>query len=186
MDNKVLINRLKNGEESAYMHLVDQYYRRLYAYALTLINEHAAAQDIVQNVFTKTWQFRKKLDDRHSLQNFLFKSVYNEFVNAYKKNEANKNLYQKYYEVLQREVQEPDEQYHKGLVDLVVQEAEKLPPKCKKVFFLSKREGLTNAEISEYLDISIKAVEAQITKAFSALRKKLLAAKKNSFYKDKD
>ncbi|MEM6699480.1 MAG: sigma factor-like helix-turn-helix DNA-binding protein, partial [Bacteroidota bacterium] len=93
---------------------------------------------------------------------------------------------QKYYEVLQREVQEPDEQYHKGLVDLVVQEAEKLPPKCKKVFFLSKREGLTNAEISEYLDISVKAVEAQITKAFSALRKKLLAAKKNSFYKDKD
>jgi RNA polymerase sigma-70 factor (ECF subfamily) len=38
---------------------------------------------------------------------------------------------------------------------------------------MSRKEGLTNLEISEYLNISVKTVEAQITKAFAILRKEL-------------
>jgi RNA polymerase sigma-70 factor (ECF subfamily) len=52
-------------------------------------------------------------------------------------------------------------------------EIENLPPKCKQTFLLSKQEGLTNMEIAEYLNVSIKSVEAHITKAFSILRKKV-------------
>ena len=52
-------------------------------------------------------------------------------------------------------------------------EINNLPPKCQKVFILSKKEGLTNIEISEHLNISIKTVEAQITKAFGILRERL-------------
>ncbi|WP_243456827.1 sigma factor-like helix-turn-helix DNA-binding protein [Polaribacter batillariae] len=59
------------------------------------------------------------------------------------------------------------------LILLVKKEIENLPPKCKKTFVLSKQEGLTNIEIAEYLNISIKSVEAHITKAFSILRKTL-------------
>ena len=50
-------------------------------------------------------------------------------------------------------------------------EIENLPPKCKQTFLLSKQDGLTNIEIAEYLNVSIKSVEAHITKAFSILRK---------------
>ena len=56
---------------------------------------------------------------------------------------------------------------------IFTEEIEKLPPKCKDVFMLSKIEGLTNIEISEHLDLSIKTVEAQITKAYSKLRNRL-------------
>ncbi|MEP5941169.1 sigma factor-like helix-turn-helix DNA-binding protein, partial [Maribacter dokdonensis] len=49
----------------------------------------------------------------------------------------------------------------------------KLPPKCQKVFVLSKKEGLSNSEIADYLDVSIKTVEAQITKAFRILKNEL-------------
>jgi len=52
-------------------------------------------------------------------------------------------------------------------------EIEKLPPKCKQIFSLSKKEGLTNIEISSHLGISIKTVESQITIAFSRLKEKL-------------
>ncbi|MDT7828263.1 sigma factor-like helix-turn-helix DNA-binding protein [Pricia sp. S334] len=48
-----------------------------------------------------------------------------------------------------------------------------MPPKCREVFLLSRKEGLTNLEISEYLKVSIKTVEAHLTKAFEELRKKL-------------
>ena len=103
-DNAFLIKRLQNGDEKAYIYLVDLYNRRLFGYALSLSNDHALAEDILQNVFLKTWD---------------------------------------------------------------------LPPKCQQIFVLSKKEGLTNIEISEYLNVSKKTVEAQITKAFGILRERL-------------
>jgi len=172
-DNIVLINSLKNGEEKAYTFLLETYHRRLNAYALSLIGDPAMAEDIVQNVFLKTWQFRKKLNPKYSIQGFLYKSVYNQFINDYNKNKATIPLQAKYYEALYEEAEKTDEKSLERIITLISKEVEKLPPKCKQVFSLSKKEGLTNAEISEYLNISIKTVEAQITKAFLTLRKKL-------------
>jgi len=172
-ENKVLIDSLKKGKEEAYMFLLNTYHRKLFAYALTLIDDYALAQDIVQNVFLKTWQFRKKLNNKYSIQSFLYKSVYNEFLNTYKKNKSTLILQMKYYEFLYEEVEKTDEKNIEKVIHLVTQEIEKLPPKCKQVFSLSKKDGLTNIEISNYLNISVKTVESQITKAFSTLREKL-------------
>ncbi|WP_298484804.1 RNA polymerase sigma factor [uncultured Maribacter sp.] len=172
-DNKSLIYFLKKGDEKAYMFLLDKYHRRLHAYALTLLDDHSLAQDIVQNVFLKTWQYRKKLNHEYTIQSFLYKSVYNEFVNTYKKDKAMMLLQMKYYEALHQEIEKIDEKSLEELIQLVTKEVEKLPPKCKQIFSLSKKEGLTNMEISEYLNISIKTVEAHITKAFTILKNKL-------------
>lgn len=59
------------------------------------------------------------------------------------------------------------------LIKLVNEEIDHLPPKCKKTFLLSKKEGLTNFEIADYLDISVKSVEAHITRAYRILREKI-------------
>ncbi|WP_235982373.1 sigma factor-like helix-turn-helix DNA-binding protein [Gelidibacter maritimus] len=59
------------------------------------------------------------------------------------------------------------------LITIVKNEIQNLPPKCKKTFLLSKEEGLTNIEIAEFLNVSVKSVEAHITKAFSILRSKI-------------
>ncbi|MDT7828265.1 sigma factor [Pricia sp. S334] len=100
-----LIERLKNGEEKAFIQLVDLYDRRLFGYALTLTNDHALAQDILQNVFLRTWVKRRKLPiATSSLQNFLFRSVYNEFINQYKKNRSTMVLEHKYFEALDKAV----------------------------------------------------------------------------------
>ncbi len=172
-DNDTLIENLINGNEKAYMFLLDTYHRRLNAYALTLVNDPAQAQDIVQNVFLKTWKSRKKLKKQFSIQRFLYKSVYNEFINTYQKNKAMMLLQQKYIESLGDVVEETDENILERMINVVNTEIKNLPPKCQKVFILSKKEGLTNIEISEHLNVSIKTVEAQITKAFGILREKL-------------
>jgi len=172
-DNEALIENLINGNEKAYMFLLDTYHRRLNTYALTLVNDQAQAQDIVQNVFLKTWKSRKKLKKQFSIQSFLYKSVYNEFINNYQKNKAMMLLQQKYVETLGEVVEETDENIIERMINVVNAEIKNLPPKCQKVFILSKKEGLTNIEISEHLNVSIKTVEAQITKAFAILRKKL-------------
>ncbi len=49
----------------------------------------------------------------------------------------------------------------------------KLPPKCKEVFILSKFEKMKYKVIAENLGISIKTVENHISKAYSELRKNL-------------
>ena len=58
-------------------------------------------------------------------------------------------------------------------IEWIKKEIESLPSKCKRIFLLSKEEGLTNLEIAEHLNVSIKSVEAHITKAFSILRKSI-------------
>ena len=172
-DNATLIENLQIGNEKAYMFLLDTYHKRLYAYALSLVHESAMAEDIVQNVFLKTWKSRKKLDKQFAIKSFLYKAVYNEFINSYQKQKAMMLLQQKYVESLGEVVEETDDNIIERMIPIVNEEIKKLPPKCQKVFILSKKEGLTNVEISDHLNVSIKTVEAQITKAFTILRKSL-------------
>lgn len=172
-DNDFLVEQLKKGDEKAYMYLLSHYHKRLCAYAQTLINDHSQAEDIVQNVFLKTWRFRKKLDRYFSVQSFLYKSVYNEFLSTYRKDRAVTLLEEKYMKSLTQVMEETDEVELNKMITLVKKEVQKLSPKCKQVFQLSKENGLTNIEIAEYLNISVKAVEAQITKAYKIIRIKL-------------
>ena len=172
-DNRVLIGNLIKGEEKAYIYLLNTYHRQLYAYALTLIHDQALAEDIVQNVFFKTWKNRKKLNPNFTIKSFLYKCVYNEFINTYQKNKASMLLHQKYVESVKDISEHTDDNELERLITIVNREINNLPPKCQSVFLLSKKEGLTNYEISEYLNISVKTVEAQITKAFSILKRKL-------------
>ncbi|SDS63946.1 RNA polymerase sigma-70 factor [Gramella sp. MAR_2010_147] len=172
-DNAILIEYLKKGEEKAYVFLLEKFHRRLFAYALTFVDEKALAQDIVQSVFLKTWQYRKKLNPEYSIQSFLYKAVYNEFINTYRKDKATMMLEKKYYEAMYTVVEEMDERNLSEIIEAVTREIELLPKRCRQVFTLSKQEGLTNKEISEYLNISVKTVEALITKSFKILRKKL-------------
>nr|WP_299073729.1 RNA polymerase sigma-70 factor [uncultured Allomuricauda sp.] len=169
----VLTNHLKNGDEKAFIYLVDHYGQRLFAYALTLTNDQAMAQDILQNVFLRTWENRKKITIASSLQNYLFRSIYNEFLNQYKKNKSTVALEKKYFETLNKVTESYDENSFVRIIERIGKEIQNLPPKCREVFILSRKDGLTNIEISDYLNISIKTVEAQITKAFSVLRNKL-------------
>lgn len=172
-DNVVLMESLKNGDEKAYKFLLNKFHRKLNAYALTLVNDHSMAQDIVQNVFLKTWKNRNKLNPEFSIQSFLYKSVYNEFINTYQQNKAMMLLQQKYVDSLQQVVETTDESSIERMLAIINKEIQNLPPKCQKVFILSKKEGLTNIEIAEHLEISIKTVEAQISKAFKILKEKL-------------
>ncbi|OXA77402.1 RNA polymerase sigma-70 factor, ECF subfamily [Flavobacterium aquidurense] len=172
-DNVILMESLKNGDEKAYKFLLNKFHRKLNAYALTLVNDHSMAQDIVQNVFLKTWKNRNKLNPEFSIQSFLYKSVYNEFINTYQQNKAMMLLQQKYVDSLQQVVETTDESSIERMLAIINKEIQNLPPKCQKVFILSKKEGLTNIEIAEHLEISIKTVEAQISKAFKILKEKL-------------
>ena len=83
-------------------------------------------------------------------------------------------MHDKYVKYLNQTIEDKNEQDFDRMINLVNKAIEKLPKKCKEIFILSKRDGLTNQEISEILNISIKTVESQITIAFKQLRKQII------------
>ena len=170
-DNTLLIQNLKNGDEKAYEYLVDTYHHRLCVYANSLVNDNDHAEDIVQNVFIRTWERRHNLKSNFTIKSFLYKSVHNEFIDQYRKKKSVTALEKKYIEELER-FTEKDEVFFERLLNLVQREIQNLPPKCRKIFLMSKQEGFTNVEIAEQLNVSIKTIEYHITKAFAILRQK--------------
>ncbi|SFW19442.1 RNA polymerase sigma-70 factor, ECF subfamily [Sinomicrobium oceani] len=172
-DNDTLISLLKQGDEKAYEYLMNRYYRRLCIYADSLVNDPLAAEDIVQNVFIRLWKKGDFLTVRISLKSFLYKSVYNEYIDQYRKNVALLNVEKRYIEHLNTLVESENTERNEKLLKQVFDIIEQLPPKCREIFMLSKKSGLTHIEISEYLGISVNTVENQIGKAFKILRKNL-------------
>ena len=67
-------------------------------------------------------------------------------------------------------IDETNETEFDKLLSIVNSCIKKLPKRCQEIFILSKKQGYTNIEISEKLEISVKTVEAHITNAFKSLR----------------
>ncbi len=170
--NLFLTQRLISGDPKAYDLIMDSHYQNLCAYAQSLCHDHAMAEDIVQNVFVKIWVKRKKINPNLSIKSYLYKSVYNEFINQYRKNKPVIFLEKKYFEAIDL-VSDIEPKELENLIKIMNAEIDNLPSKCKEIFLMNKKEGLTHTEISEYLNISIKTVEGHITRAFKILTEKL-------------
>ncbi|TGV01393.1 RNA polymerase sigma factor [Flavivirga rizhaonensis] len=170
-DNKAFIEYLTKGREEAYVYLVTTYNKPLFIYALSLTKDSADAQDIVQNVFLTIWKYRKRINTFHSIKNFLYKTTYHEFINHYNKKKAISKLEQTYIEALDETVDNDNTESLERKIKIVKKGIKQLPKRCKETFLLSKKEGLTNIEIAEYMNVSVKTVEVQLTKAYHLLRK---------------
>lgn len=173
LDEVQLIKALTDGKKEAFQYVVEQYHQKLCAYAHTLCQDENQAQDIVQNVFLKLWVQKDKIYLVKRLSSFLYKSVYNEFIDQYRQTKKVLPLEKKHIDMLSDWLENEDDKKLNKLIHLVEHEIQQLPKKCKHVFLLSKKEGLTHIEIAEYLQISVKSVEAHITNAYKLLKSKI-------------
>ena len=171
--NLDVLKKLKEGNQEAYNYLVETYHHELCVYARSLSRDIYLAEDIVQNVFLKLWEKRDKLNPNFSVKGFLYRSVHNEFIDQYRKKMTLSAIEERYYSRFKTIVMKEDTIEILNLIALVKEEIQHLPPKCKEMFLLSKQEGLTNIGIAQYLKISMKAVERQMTRAFSIIREKI-------------
>lgn len=170
-DNRILTERLKDNDASAWQQIVNLYSDQLFAYALSLCSDRDLASDIVQHVFITVFETRHNLNPDYSLKSYLYRSTYNKFVDDFRKKKSMSALHDQYYFMLNQFVENiGDEDLSEKLKSMNIM-ISKLPTKTKTIFTLSKQSGLSNIEISESLNISIKTVEGHITKAFKLLRK---------------
>lgn len=145
-----------------------QYHTALCSFSYKIVNDRHAANDIVQDVFIGVWKNRGTLDWTTPMKSYLFKSTSNRSISWLEKSKKTVSIQSLKVEpsvpniekaVLAKEVKAKI----KGAV-------EKLPPKCKTIFILSRYQNLKYKQIAEYLDISIKTVENQMGIALSRIR----------------
>ena len=171
-NEELLKKALKSGSGEAFTFLMDTYHHPLCLYVNTMCKDYDLAKDLVQNVFVKLWEYRENIDDISSLKSFLYRLAHNEFVSQYRKDQKLSLFKMAHIQVLDEIVQD-DEELLKKQIELIKREIDKLPDRCKETFLLSKEEGLTHTEIAEYMGVTTKTVEMQITRAFRVLRKNL-------------
>ncbi len=175
VSNKKLIKGLIKNDPSAWRLAVEKFSDSLYAFALSKCSDHEMASEIVQQVFVKTFENRDKLNPDYSLKSFLYKSTYNKFIDLYRKKKSMSALHEQYYFLLEQLTSNENDLSDK--LKMMNLKIESLPNRTKEIFCLSKQSGLSNIEISEKLDISLKTVEGHITKAFKLLRNDLVSSK---------
>ncbi len=173
LEDERLKYALSGGDEKALSTLMDLFYQPLCAYVSSLSGDHELSQDIVQGIFIKIWEDRKKILAIKSLKNYLFTSAYNRLTNEWRKNKRMLAIEERHLSLLSEVTLQEDEDVLERQIKLIRFEIQQLPPKCKEIFLLSKQGGLTNIEIANYLDISKRTVETQISKAYRILREKL-------------
>jgi RNA polymerase sigma-70 factor, ECF subfamily len=133
-----------------------------------------SAREIVHTVFIRIWENRSEFDWDRPAKSYLFTSVYNRSMNLIRNNKkflshetasdqklvVDEAVYSDNLETAELE----------GRIKLALQ---RLPGKCREIFELSRFEGKKYTEIASDLNISVKTVETQMSKALYILREEL-------------
>ena len=135
-------------------------------YALRIVGSAEDAEDLVEDAFMRVWQDIDRGVDIGNFKAFMYRTVRNRCISFLRQSVSVADM---------AEVPEVDaEAVDTSERDAAIWKAiDALPEKCREIFLMSKRDGMSNEEIASALDISIKTVKNQMTKAFSRLREAL-------------
>ncbi len=177
-NGKHLTAGLRRGKEEAFAYVFRRYYSPLLNYAGRILKDVEAANDVVQECFCRLYERRRELRKELQVRPYLYKSVYNACMDAIKHQKVESNYinqelldfyFSKVVETPEAEQALLDEDLKGAIQDAI----NKLPERCREIFVLSKVDGLSNKQIAEQLNISMKTVESHMTTAFVRLRKEL-------------
>ena len=175
MNERKLISGLKRGDHDSYEALFKLYYAKFVNFADAIIKDRNAAKDIVQEAFIKVWANRAKLDENLVLQNYIYVIVKRLILNYLRGHKPSESLESEIAQKLQCDTW--------GSQDLLVIANEtrnrmqdiisKMPPQRRTVFVMSRNQGMTNKQIADTLQISVKTVERHMTLALAELRENI-------------
>jgi len=160
--------------EQAFEQVFKSHFKELHSYACAILKDDAVAEGVVQNVFLKLWEKADTLQYQQSITGYLYRSVHNLALNHLKHQKV-KQAYDVYatqksiqqHETANRQLHLKELQYHFS------EAMNELPEQCRTIFQMSRFREMKYQEIADELAISIKTVEAQMSKALKVLRVKL-------------
>jgi len=173
VSERVLQERIRAGDESAFDTVFRSHYAHLVRMAESVVRERALAEEVAQEVMLELWRRRETLQIEQSFRAYLLRSTRNRALN-----------HVRHQRVVAREaaiaaIDPPtapsaeDQMLCTELEQAVREAIDELPERSRVVFQLSRDHGLKYAEIAVALDISEKTVEKRMGQALAELREKL-------------
>lgn len=175
---EINITSLKKGDKKAFEEIYNEFFGVHYHLCLQYIHNEKAAEEIVQDTFLKLWEIRNTLNDQINIRSFLYTITKNNCLNYLR----NQKISMKHIENMKyMEMQFNYEALEKlgnyiqfeELRSKIEEAIAQLPAELVETFQLSRFEELSYKEIAEKQNISIKTVEARISKALRILRVEL-------------
>ncbi len=169
-----VFEQLKKGNQKAFESLFKETYPLLCQFCVGFVGDADIAEELVQDFFFNFWKNREIINIKTSLKSYMYASVRNSSLNHIEKQKVRKG----YAEMIllsgaEDSVAFDDEFNYKELKTQIGNILQDLPPRCAKVFSMSRYEGFSNNQIAEKLSVSIKTVEADLTKSLKLLRSRL-------------
>ncbi len=175
---KNILENLKKGDSKAFESVFKFWYEPLVNFADEYISDLESSRNIVQTIFMKLWEKHQLVDPASNLKSYLYLATRNACLSHirhlkvesayFQKTLKNNEDLQLNYEAL--EELDIDRIDFQKLENIIQETIDSLPERCREVFLLSRVHDMKNREIAEKLDITVKAVEANITRALAKLR----------------
>jgi RNA polymerase sigma-70 factor (ECF subfamily) len=169
-DETTLLKQIAKGEEASFRMLYDKYRAKIYTIALRITGIESSAEDVVQEVFIKVWNNRKTLPEIDNFNSWLNTITRRHIFNNLRKL-ANEEKFLRH--LLAQKPAAPDAMEsvaYNELQALLNKAVSELTPQQKKVYLLSRAEGLSHAEIAKALNLSHETVKSYMKDALREIR----------------
>lgn len=181
--DKLIIEKLKQGDEKAFKYIYDCYYVFLCRFANQLLHDPALAEEIVDDTIFYLWEHRLEVEITYSVRAYLIRAVRNRSLNELNSLRHREELrFSSFTLPENREfldmVFDPDEHplgylLERELEDELMKSIEELPEECRAVFKKSRLEQKKYEEIAAELNISVNTVKYHIKNALAFMQRRM-------------
>jgi len=161
---------LKNGDMRALEYFYSGYQKTIQLFLRTYCREEGMAEEITQEAFIQLWENRRKINVEFSVKNLLFTIAKNKALDHIRKTQNQARIIKLRHTENAGTFSTLDQVILADYNRLLAIALQQLPARNREVFTLSRNTHLSNIEISQQLNISVKAVEKHITKTLRYLR----------------
>jgi RNA polymerase sigma-70 factor (family 1) len=167
-ENQQLFLRVQEGNEQAFNQLYNRLWEPLYLAAYKVLREEHTSQDVVQEIFIDLWR-KKDTTAILNIDAYLFKAVKYRVLMLLRQGKY-RELHQEVVDTIEL-TNNTEEHIFLQDLELAYQEiTNSLPERCREIFYMSRHQNFSNHEIAEKLNLSVRTVEKQISKALKQLR----------------
>lgn len=172
-----LISLIKDGHPEIYDEIVKRYEKKLFSYIYRLVGNREEAEDILQNVFVKTYRNIKTFDIERKFSSWIYRIAHNEAINFLKK--RNKKKFVSWEDIVASKDKMETKSNERSPIDIwirkesameVNQAMDRLPEKYRKVLMLKYFSEKSYEEISKTIGSPVNTVGTLISRA----KKKLM------------
>jgi len=169
------IGKIKVGNAESFDHLYRKYFPRLFAFSMLLTRSRDDADEIVQETFIKIWETRERLNPDLPFAGYIIKIARNLIYNKTTKRLREADLAFNYSQTQSNSSEVTAEEINYNSLNTLLSEVvDQLPFMQKKVFTMSRLNGMSNQEIASRLQLSQSTVENHINLATRKLKTLLL------------